>query len=55
MLEQVAVSHMPLPISLGVWGWLGERQPHILTRMKVDYIRLWQPEDHYSNMEPVYQ
>ena len=55
LLEQVAVSHMPLPIGLGVWGWLGERHSHILTRMKVDYIRVWQPDDHYSNMEPVYQ
>ncbi|MCY3662270.1 MAG: hypothetical protein OXH28_05485 [bacterium] len=56
LLEQVAVSHMPVPLSLGVWGWLGSiNHPYIRTRMKVDYIRLWQPEDHYSNMEPVYQ
>ena len=55
LLEQVAVSHIPLPIGLGVWGWLGEGQPYIRTRMKVDYIRMWQPDDHYSNMEPVYQ
>ena len=26
--------------------------PH---RLKIDYFRMWQPEDHYSNMEPVYQ
>ena len=55
LLEQVAVSHMPLPIGLGVWGFLGSNHARILTRMKVDYIRFWQPEDHYADMEPVYQ
>ena len=56
LLEQVAVSHMPVPLGLGVWGFLSPiNHPYIRTRMKVDYIRFWQPEDHYSNMEPVYQ
>ncbi|MYA41302.1 MAG: hypothetical protein F4Z31_06085 [Gemmatimonadetes bacterium] len=55
LLEQVAVSHMPLPISLGVWGKLGPSIDPIRTRMKIDYVRFWQPEDHYANMEPVYQ
>ncbi|MCY3642883.1 MAG: hypothetical protein OXG41_04815 [Acidimicrobiaceae bacterium] len=55
VLEQVVVSHVPLPVNFGAWGWLGASQPYIRTRMKVDYIRLWQPENHYSDMEPVYQ
>ena len=55
LLEQVAVSHMPLPISMGVWGRLGPSIDPIRTRMNIDYIRLWQPENHYSDMEPVYQ
>ena len=56
LLEQVAVSHVPLPINVGIWGYLDSRlHPHIRTRMKIDYIRVWQPEDHYSTMEPVYQ
>jgi hypothetical protein len=62
LLEQVAVSHIPMPISLNVWGWLqrpeeGEvgKHPHIRKRMKFDYIRVWQPENHYADMEPVYQ
>ena len=56
LLEQVAVSHVPLPLNVGVWGWLNEEDhPYIRTWMRIDYIRLWQPEDHYSTMEPVYQ
>ena len=56
LLEKVAVSHVPLPLNIGAWGHMNaERHPHILTRMKIDYIRMWQPDDHYSNMEPVYQ
>ncbi|WP_419927333.1 hypothetical protein [Candidatus Poriferisocius sp.] len=55
LLEQVVVSHVPLPIAIGTWGWLGEKHPYIRTRMKVDHVRLWQPENHYSDMEPVFQ
>ena len=55
LLEQVAVSHVPLPMNFGTWGWLGSSQPYIRTRMKIDYVRLWQPENHYADMEPVYQ
>ena len=55
LLEQVAVSHIPLPIGVGVWGFLDNSHARILTRMKIDYIRFWQPENHYSDMEPVYQ
>ena len=55
LLEQVAVSHMPLPIAMSVWGWLGTRHHEIRSRMKIDYIRLWQPTNHYADMEPVYQ
>ena len=56
VLEQVAVSHVPAPVAFGAWGYLNRtRHPHIRTRMKVDYIRLWQPQNHYSDMEPVYQ
>ena len=62
LLEQVAVSHIPMPIFLNVWGWLvrpqeGEedKHPYIRKRMTFDYIRVWQPENHYADMEPVYQ
>ncbi len=55
LLEKVAVGHVPLPIALGSWGFMDHRHPYIRTRMKIDYIRVWQPENHYSDMEPVYQ
>ena len=56
LLEQVAVSHVPLPVNVGTWGYMDpEKHPYIRTRMKIDYIRVWQPADHYSTMEPVYQ
>ncbi|MCY3642882.1 MAG: hypothetical protein OXG41_04810 [Acidimicrobiaceae bacterium] len=55
LLEQIVVTHVPLPISIGTWGWLGSEHPYIRTRMKIDYIRMWQPENHYADMEPVYQ
>lgn len=56
LLEQVAVSHVPLPIDIGTWGWMNPRwHPYIKTRMKIDYIRVWQPDNDYSDMEPVYQ
>ena len=55
ILEQVVVSHVPLPLAFGAWGWFGPQAPYIRTRMKIDYVRVWQPTNHYSDMEPVYQ
>ena len=62
LLEQVAVSHIPMPINLNVWSWMervedGEegKHTHIRRRMTFDYVRVWQPKNHYADMEPVYQ
>ncbi len=62
LLEKVAVSHIPMPIYLNVWGWMvrpkeGEqgRHPYIRRRYTFDYVRIWKPENHYTDMEPVYQ
>ena len=56
LLEQVGVAHVPLPLHLNTWSYMvGERQPYIRKRMTFDYIRIWQPENHYADMEPVYQ
>ena len=56
LLEKVVVSHVPLPLNVGAWGYLNsEDHPYIKTRMKIDYIRVWQPDNHYSDMEPAYQ
>ena len=55
LLEQVAIAHVPLPIAMSVWGHLGTNHPYIRTRMKIDYIRVWQPDNLYTDMEPAYQ
>ena len=55
ILEQVAVSHAPAPLSFATWGYPRSSEKYIKTRMKIDYIRVWQPENLYTDMEPVYQ
>ena len=56
VLEQVAVGHLPLPLNLNTWGWWTKADhPYIRRRMKFDYVRVWQPQNHYADMEPVYQ
>ena len=62
LLEQIAVSHIPMPLNLNVWSYMvrvedGEqgKHTHIRRRMTFDYVRIWQPENHYADMEPVYQ
>ena len=56
ILEQIAVAHTPNPIGIGAFGDnLTSSHNYLRTRVKFDYIRLWQPQNHYSDMEPVYQ
>ncbi|WP_419847533.1 hypothetical protein [Candidatus Poriferisocius sp.] len=56
LLEKAGVAHVPLPLHLSTWGFmLPDRHPYIRQRMTVDYVRVWQPENHYTDMEPVYQ
>ena len=51
-LEQLGVMHVPMPLWFQVWGWDQRIAAH--TMIKLDYIRVFQPRDHYSNMEPHY-
>ncbi|MXZ96072.1 MAG: hypothetical protein F4Y99_09125 [Acidimicrobiaceae bacterium] len=56
ILTQAGVGHSPNPIGIGAFGDdMPSSMNHIRTKVKFDYVRLWQPQDHYSNMEPVYQ
>ncbi len=56
VLERVAVGHVPLPFNLNIWGFMSEADhPYIRRRMTFDYVRIWQPDNHYADMEPVYQ
>ena len=56
ILAKAAVSHSPNPIGIGAFGDnLPASFNYIRTKVKFDYVRLWQPQNHYSDMEPVYQ
>ncbi|MYA41301.1 MAG: hypothetical protein F4Z31_06080 [Gemmatimonadetes bacterium] len=56
ILTQTGVAHTPNPIGIGAFGDnLPSTVGRIRTKVKFDYIRLWQPKNHYSDMEPVYQ
>ena len=54
VLEQVGVSHFPLGFYMGPWGYM-DSSTSIHVKLKVDYIRVFQPRDHYAQMDPVYQ
>ena len=53
-LEAVGISHAPKNIDIGGWsqGALGLTNRSELT---IDYIRVFQPRNHYADMEPLYQ
>ena len=53
VLEQVGVAHMPLHLGMAAWGGAGKDV--ILTKLRVDYIRVFQPANLYADMDPVYQ
>ena len=54
VLEQVGVSHFPLAFYMNSWGYM-DSSTSIHVKLKVDYIRVFQPRDHYAQMDPVYQ
>ena len=55
-LEQVGIAHMPVQVELLAWGKLTQEAHRTMrTQVKVDYIRIFQPENHYADMDPVYQ
>ena len=56
LLDQVGVAHVPLPLHLSTWSFMvKERHPYIRRHLTFDHVRVWQPENHYADMEPVYQ
>lgn len=57
VLMQFAIGHMPMRIDFGSWRGFGNyEEPDDPTpaRMKIDYVRVFQPTDRYAGMEPVY-
>ncbi len=51
--EQLGVMHVPAHFAMAAWGW--PTTSRIWTTMKVDYIRIYQPTNHYDDMPLVYQ
>ena len=57
-LEQLGVAHLPMGLWVKFFGsgdLEASRYSSIKTTMRIDYIRVFQPEDRYVDMEPVYQ
>ena len=54
-----AVGHAPMQIDFGTWRGFGNEQGpeqnRVTVRMRIEYVRVFQPTDRYSGMEPVYE
>ena len=53
ILEKLGISHIPLEFEAHAHG--NPDTDRIETKLKIDYIRVFQPVDRYTGMEPVYQ
>ncbi len=53
ILEKIGISHIPLEFELHAHG--NPSNNRIQTKFEIDYIRVFQPIDRYTGMEPVYQ
>ena len=51
-LWNFAVSHTPMPVHIGAWGYTSHKK--LTAWMKIDYMRIFQPDNLYRDMEPVY-
>ena len=52
VFEQVGLSHVPISIGNSTWGY--PKSSRVLGQIKIHYIRVFQPENLYTDMEPVY-
>ena len=55
LLELVAIAHRPMELIVRASGFASSSYDTIRTRLELDYIRIFQPADLYTRMEPVYQ
>lgn len=57
VLMNFTVSHAPMRIDFGAWRGFGNHGTPVGSsiRMKIDYVRVFQPKDRYAEMEPVYE
>ena len=52
-LVNYAVSHAAMPLHIGAWGY--NYLDSLTAWLKIDYIRVFQPDNLYRDMEPVYE
>ena len=58
VLTRFTIGHMPLRVDFGSWRGFGNHGGEDATtaaKMKIDYVRVFQPRNRYSDMEPVYE
>ena len=55
VLTQLGISHRPMDITFGAWRHISQHLRTIATKLRIDYIRVFQPRDGYTQMDPVYQ
>ena len=53
VLVNYAVGHAPIALNMGTWGFSNTLET-IRSRIQIDYIRVFQPNNLYRDMEPVY-
>ena len=51
-LWNYAIGHTPGAVHIGAWGWNSDDS--LRAWMKIDYVRVFQPDNVYRDMEPVY-
>ena len=55
VLLQAGISHVPMALEFSAWGYPHRNSKTIRSRMRIDYIRVFQPADRYLGMEPVFK
>ena len=54
VFEQVAVTHVPISLGHASWGFPKYYHNKVRSKFKIHYIRVFQPDNRYTDMEPVY-
>ena len=53
--QQTGIMHMPADIAVNSWGYPTITDLYIKSKMRVNYIRIYQPENGYAGISPVYK
>ena len=53
--QQTGILHMPADIAVNSWGYPTITDLYIKSKMRINYIRIYQPEDGYAGISPVYK